>query len=135
MSSNQTVPGPESRRRGCVGALRRNRPRPGPGHPRHVHPRLRAPPYRRPGRDRRLHRRVRRARTRSPSTLREAGPRVPRDVSVIGFDDGHCTTDLSPSLTTVQVPDRRTAHAGPGGDDHVVLSPRLLFTESMRAPR
>ncbi|MFM9615583.1 substrate-binding domain-containing protein [Streptomyces niveiscabiei] len=66
---------------------------------------------------------------------REAGPHVPRAVSVIGFDNVHCTTDLPPSLTTVRVPDRRTARAGPRGDEHVVLSPQLVITESMRAPR
>ncbi|MDX3385294.1 substrate-binding domain-containing protein [Streptomyces niveiscabiei] len=36
--------------------------------------------------------------------MRGAGRRVPRDVSVVGFDGVHCATDLCPSLTTLRVP-------------------------------
>jgi LacI family repressor for deo operon, udp, cdd, tsx, nupC, and nupG len=38
--------------------------------------------------------------------LREAGRRVPEDVSVVGFDDGLLATVVTPSLTTVRQPVR-----------------------------
>ncbi|MGI5452405.1 LacI family DNA-binding transcriptional regulator [Streptomyces sp. CA-249302] len=79
------------------------------------------------------------------AALREAGLRIPRDVSLVGFDDVPYATDLTPSLTTVRVPYEelgRTAvrlaldrEESIGGDDHVVLSTQLVIRESVRAPR
>ncbi|WP_416972742.1 LacI family DNA-binding transcriptional regulator [Streptomyces sp. 4F14] len=79
------------------------------------------------------------------AALREAGLRVPRDVSVVGFDDVHYAADLSPSLTTVRVPYEELGRTAVrlaldreelmGGDDHVVLSTQLVIRESVRAPR
>nr|WP_308117122.1 LacI family DNA-binding transcriptional regulator [Streptomyces guryensis] len=76
------------------------------------------------------------------AALREAGLRVPRDVSLIGFDDVPYAADLTPSLTTVRVPyeelgqtavrlalDREESMKG---DDHVVLSTQLVIRESVQ---
>ncbi len=38
------------------------------------------------------------------SALREAGLRVPQDVSVVGYDDLPTAVDVWPALTTVHVP-------------------------------
>ncbi|MFE7275963.1 LacI family DNA-binding transcriptional regulator [Streptomyces sp. NPDC057623] len=79
------------------------------------------------------------------AALREAGLRVPHDVSVVGFDDVPYATDLTPALTTVRVPYEelgRTAvrlaldrEESVGTDDHVVLSTQLVIRESVRPPR
>ena len=37
--------------------------------------------------------------------LREAGLRVPEDISVVGYDDVPLAMDLTPELTTVRVDD------------------------------
>ncbi|MCH5676567.1 LacI family transcriptional regulator [Streptomyces sp. CME 23] len=79
------------------------------------------------------------------AALREAGLRVPRDVSLVGFDDVPFAADLTPSLTTIRVPyeelgrtavrlvlDREESIAP---DDHVVLSTQLVIRESVRPPR
>lgn len=81
----------------------------------------------------------------APAALREAGLRVPRDVSLVGFDDVPFATDLTPSLTTVRVPYEelgRTAvrlaldrEESIGGDDHVMLSTQLVIRDSVRPPR
>ncbi|NEB02894.1 LacI family transcriptional regulator [Streptomyces sp. SID13726] len=76
------------------------------------------------------------------AALREAGLRVPQDVSVVGFDDVPFAADLTPALTTVRVPYEelgRTAvrlalerEVGFGSDNHVVLSTQLVIRESVR---
>ncbi len=81
----------------------------------------------------------------SLAALREAGLRIPRDVSVVGFDDVPFATDLTPPLTTVRVPYEelgRTAvrlalerDVGLASDDHVVLSTQLVIRDSVRTVR
>jgi LacI family transcriptional regulator len=75
------------------------------------------------------------------AALREAGLRVPRDVSLIGFDDVPYAADLTPSLTTVRVPYEELGRTAVRlaldreetitGDDHVVLSTQLVIRESV----
>nr|WP_279616876.1 LacI family DNA-binding transcriptional regulator [Streptomyces caeruleatus] len=75
------------------------------------------------------------------AALREAGLQIPRDVSLVGFDDVPFAADLTPSLTTVRVPYEelgRTAARlaldrddGPTSDDHVVLSTQLVIRDSV----
>ena len=79
--------------------------------------------------------------------FREAGLRVPHDVSVVGID-GHFLSELSnPQLTTVQLPIPAMAramldrvmhpHRGPGADPRpVVFAPgRLIERESVGSPQ
>ncbi len=78
------------------------------------------------------------------AALREAGLDVPRDVSMVGFDDVPFAADLSPALTTVRVPYeelgrtavrlalRRENHLV---DNHVVLSTQLVIRQSVRPAR
>jgi len=77
------------------------------------------------------------------AALKEAGLRVPEDVSVVGFDDVPFAADLTPGLTTVRVPYEelgRTAvrlalrdRSEPDGD-HVVLSTQLVVRRSVAPP-
>jgi LacI family transcriptional regulator len=79
------------------------------------------------------------------AALREAGLRIPCDVSLVGFDDVPFATDLTPALTTIRVPYEepgRTAvrlalewDADIASDDHVVLSTQLVIRDSMRTVR
>ncbi|MFJ8048734.1 LacI family DNA-binding transcriptional regulator [Streptomyces luteogriseus] len=79
------------------------------------------------------------------AALRDAGRDVPRDISLVGFDDVPFAADLSPSLTSVRVPYEdlgRTAvrlaldrSERISGDDHVVLSTQLVIRQSVRPPR
>ncbi|MFF0083076.1 LacI family DNA-binding transcriptional regulator [Streptomyces canus] len=79
------------------------------------------------------------------AALREAGLDVPRDVSVVGFDDVPFATDLTPTLTTVRVPYEELGRTAVRlaldheerllGDDHVVLSTQLVVRQSVQAPR
>lgn len=72
----------------------------------------------------------------------EGGVSVPRDVSVVGFDDVPFAADLTPALTTVRVPFEelgRTAvrlalerEVGFTSDNHVVLSTQLVIRDSVR---
>ena len=78
------------------------------------------------------------------AALREAGLDVPREVSVVGFDDVPFAADLTPALTTVRVPYEelgRTAvrlaldrEVGFASDNHVVLSTQLVIRDSVRPP-
>ncbi|WUP70907.1 LacI family transcriptional regulator [Streptomyces sp. NBC_00258] len=79
------------------------------------------------------------------AALHEAGLDVPRDISLVGFDDVPFAADLSPALTTVRVPYEelgRTAvrlalegEERPAADDHVVLSTQLVIRQSVRTLR
>lgn len=79
------------------------------------------------------------------AALRDAGLDVPRDVSLVGFDDVPFAADLAPSLTTVRVPYEdlgRTAvrlaldrEERIVGDDYVILSTQLVIRQSVRLMR
>ena len=71
---------------------------------------------------------------------------VPRDLSVVGFDDTPLATTISPSLTTIYQPSRELAaeavsmlleDSTPGGDAprHKLLDYKLMLRESTAAPR
>ena len=75
--------------------------------------------------------------------LREAGLRVPQDVSVVGFDDVQSAAFQNPGLTTVRQPlrtmgtlaaetlVRQIASAGVGAPSkQVVVDPELVVRES-----
>lgn len=79
------------------------------------------------------------------AALRDAGLSVPRDVSLVGFDDVPFAADLSPSLTSVRVPYEDLGRTAVrlaldrteriSGDDHVVLSTQLVIRQSVGRPR
>jgi LacI family transcriptional regulator len=79
------------------------------------------------------------------AALRDAGLNVPRDVSLVGFDDVPFAADLTPSLTSVRVPYEDLGRAAVrlaldrseriSSDDHVVLSTQLVIRQSVRRPR
>jgi len=77
--------------------------------------------------------------------VRRAGLRVPRDVSIVGFDDIEMAAWTDPPLTTVRQPTdamgrwavERLARALPGGrpaPERVTLEPTLVVRESTAAP-
>jgi LacI family repressor for deo operon, udp, cdd, tsx, nupC, and nupG len=76
--------------------------------------------------------------------LREAGRRVPQDVSVVGFDDIRFAQFADPPLTTVRQPQREIGEtamrlvidlfAGRQAASQVVLPYELVVRESTRAP-
>jgi len=76
------------------------------------------------------------------AALREAGLRVPEDVSLVGFDDIPTIRDLLPRLTTIRVPmremGRRSMQIAIDGDAHrprvVVLPVELVERESVGRP-
>jgi LacI family transcriptional regulator, galactose operon repressor len=76
------------------------------------------------------------------AALREAGLRVPEDVSLVGFDDIPTIRDLLPRLTTIRVPMREMGRrsmqiAIDGGDQRprvVVLPVELVERESVARP-
>ncbi|MFI6549321.1 LacI family DNA-binding transcriptional regulator [Streptomyces prunicolor] len=75
------------------------------------------------------------------AALREAGLRVPRDVSLVGFDDIPFAADLAPSLTTVRVPYEELGRTAArlaldreedlAEDSHVILSTQLVIRDSV----
>ena len=76
------------------------------------------------------------------AALREAGLRVPEDVSLVGFDDIPTVRDVMPGLTTIRVPmremGRRSMQIAIGGSDHqprvVVLPVELVERQSVARP-
>ncbi|MFC3495542.1 LacI family DNA-binding transcriptional regulator [Glycomyces rhizosphaerae] len=75
--------------------------------------------------------------------LREAGIDVPKDMSVVGFDDIPLASDLTPALTTVHVPHeelgREAVRLGlrreGTGVDQVVLGTHIVVRETVAPPR
>ncbi|GAA3532679.1 LacI family DNA-binding transcriptional regulator [Nonomuraea rosea] len=74
------------------------------------------------------------------AALREAGIRVPEDVSLAGYDDIPFAADLEPGLTTVHIPTEelgRTAVRLALNRDqrqHVVLGTHIVVRKSVRPP-
>lgn len=74
--------------------------------------------------------------------LREAGKRIPDDVSIVGFDDVPSARDFDPPLTSVSVPQEdlgRTAvklatdrSSDASGRQHVMLGTHLVVRKSVR---
>jgi LacI family transcriptional regulator, galactose operon repressor len=75
----------------------------------------------------------------------DAGYRVPRDISVIGFDDVQTAAYLNPRLTTVRQPLRRMGEAAALSllerisnaevrSEEIVVEPELIVRESTGAP-
>ena len=78
--------------------------------------------------------------------LAERGRRVPKDVSVVGFDDVHISAFINPPLTTVHQPAAEIAqratellialiHGREVAERRHVLEPRLVVRASTSAPR
>lgn len=76
------------------------------------------------------------------AALREAGRRVPDDVSIVGYDDVPSAADFNPPLTTVRVPQaelgRTAVRLATGssreasGREHVMLGTHLVIRDSVR---
>ncbi|MGH9521679.1 MAG: LacI family DNA-binding transcriptional regulator [Terriglobales bacterium] len=79
--------------------------------------------------------------------LRDAGLKVPQDVSIIGFDDIQAAAFQNPGLTTVRQPLRkmgalaaqcvlqRIQAAADGGSSRMVIEPELVVRNSTAPPR
>ncbi|WP_271752580.1 LacI family DNA-binding transcriptional regulator [Cohnella sp. JJ-181] len=76
---------------------------------------------------------------------KNAGLRVPRDLSVVGFDDQFLATAMRPALTTVRQPADKIAHRGVelllsaiGGESRrhvkIQIDPELIVRDSTAAP-
>jgi len=74
--------------------------------------------------------------------LREANLQVPKDVSVVGFDDIQSAAYQNPALTTVRQPLRemgriaaetllcRIRNSGPNSGGEVMIEPKLISRET-----
>ncbi|GAB3967676.1 LacI family DNA-binding transcriptional regulator [Actinoallomurus acanthiterrae] len=76
--------------------------------------------------------------------LREAGVRVPDDVSVVGYDDIPLAEDLFPALTTVHVPHEELGRAAVrmalnrsehGGGQHLKMGTHIVIRDSVGPAR
>ncbi|MFI6159049.1 transcriptional regulator, LacI family [Micromonospora haikouensis] len=69
--------------------------------------------------------------------LREAGVRVPQDVSVVGYDDIPLSVNVTPALTTVRIPTEELGRTAvrlalrPTEPQHVVLGTHIVVRESV----
>ena len=77
------------------------------------------------------------------AALREAGLRVPQDISVAGYDDIPLSADLSPALTTVRIPHEELGRAAVrlalhrdeyALDQHMMLGTHVVIRESTAPP-
>ena len=78
------------------------------------------------------------------SAAREAGLKVPGDISIVGFDDIELAKALDPPLTTVHVPHHRMGHAAArrllamiNGDDpaeSIIFETSIIERASLAAP-
>lgn len=77
--------------------------------------------------------------------LHEAGLRVPRDASVVGFDDSRIATDLWPALTTMRVDKHemgrlavrellKALEGEPDGEREIAVKTTLVVRESTARP-
>jgi LacI family transcriptional regulator len=70
--------------------------------------------------------------------LREAGVRVPEDVSVAGYDDIPLAADLVPGLTTVHIPTEELGRTAvrlaldPSLPQHVTLGTHIVVRGSVQ---
>src|SRR5262249_23670711 len=75
----------------------------------------------------------------------DAGYRVPKDISVVGFDDVQTAAYMNPRLTTVRQPLRRMGEAAALSllqrisnvevrSEEIVVEPELIVRESTGAP-
>lgn len=77
--------------------------------------------------------------------VREAGLRIPEDISIVGFDDTPIAGRLWPGMTTVRLPIREMGHAaarllldtanGARRTTHLGFAPELVVRNSTSSPR
>jgi LacI family transcriptional regulator len=72
------------------------------------------------------------------AALREAGKRIPEDVSIVGYDDVPSAADFNPALTTVRVPQEEMGRTAVklvtqgASREHVMLGTHLVVRGSVR---